>query len=90
LLVSFIAMIAYLGFNLWSDSVTFGSRSITPMRMPLAIPQALWLGGLLFGVFTGVVLILAGATALWRRDWQTVQALVGVKSVDEQIKEETE
>ncbi len=90
LLVSFIALIAYLGFGLWSDSVAFGAHSITPMRVPLAIPQGLWLGGLLFAVFTGVVLIFAGATALWRGDWHRVQAVIGIKSVDEQIDDETE
>lgn len=90
LLVAFLSLIAYLGFKMWSDSIVFGSRSITPMRVPLAVPQTLWLGGLLFGVLTGFVLVLAGATALWRREWQRVQTLVGVKSVDEQIKDETD
>ncbi len=90
LLIAFLTMIARLGFNMWSDSLAFGSRSITPMRTPLAIPQGLWLAGLVFGVFAGLVLIGASAAALWRRDWQRVQALVGVKSVDEQIEEETD
>lgn len=90
LLVAFLSLIAYLGFKMWSDSLAFGSRSITPMRVPLAIPQGLWISGLLFGVVTGIILIFAGATAMWRRDWQSVQILVGVKSVDEQIEEETD
>jgi TRAP-type C4-dicarboxylate transport system permease small subunit len=90
LLVSFIAMIAYLGGNMFLDSVHHNSHSITPMRTPLAIPQGAWLFGLIFCVITGVLIFAAALLAVFRRDWSTVQRLAGIKSVDEQIQEETE
>jgi len=90
LLLTFIALITYLGFNLWLDSLNYGSRSITPLRTPLAIPQTLWLLGLGFCLLTGLLLLAAGIRGLIRGDWASVQRHLGIKSVDEQISEETE
>lgn len=89
LLVGFLGMVAYLAYGIVADSIQHWSRSITPLRTPLAIPQSLWFLGLLLSVITGVFLILAVATQIVRRDWANVQALAGIKSVDEQIEEET-
>ena len=89
LLLGFLGLIAYLGFNLLADSISHGSRSITPLRTPLAIPQTIWWLGLAFALLTGVLILIASITAAARKDWTTVQRLVGVKSVDEQIDEET-
>lgn len=90
LLLGFIALITYLGFNMFMDSVHHGARSITPLRTPLAIPQSAWLAGLAFCLLTGLVLICAALAALVRGDWPAVQRRVGIMSVDEQIHEETD
>ena len=84
------AQIAYLGFNMFLDSVHHGARSITPLRTPLAIPQAIWLLGLGFCLLCGALVVVAAVAALVRGDWAAVQTLVGIKSVDEQIHEETD
>ncbi|MFC4270466.1 TRAP transporter small permease subunit [Sneathiella chungangensis] len=89
LLLGFIGLIAYLGFNLLTDSFFHGSRSITPLRTPLAIPQTVWWLGLAFALLTGLLILVASLHAVFRKDWATIQRLVGVKSVDEQIDEET-
>jgi TRAP-type C4-dicarboxylate transport system permease small subunit len=90
LLLGFIALIAYFGFNMFLDSVHHGARSITPLRTPLAIPQAIWLLGLGFCLLCGALVVVAAVAALVRGDWAAVQSLVGIKSVDEQIHEETD
>ena len=59
------------------------------MRVPLMIPQLPWLFGWVFFVFTGMLITLVSLQRLWRRDRDGVQALIGVKSIDEQIKDES-
>ena len=90
LLVGFLGFVAYYGFNLLAESYAHSSRSITPLRTPLAVPQTLWCAGIAFCLFTGIVLLAAALGALMRRDWQAVERRIGVKTVDEQIEEETE
>ncbi len=89
LLLGFMGLITYLGFNLLADSFAYGSRSITPLRTPLAIPQTVWWLGLAFAMATGLLILIASLVAVLRKDWNKLQNLVGVKSVDEQITEET-
>jgi len=89
LLIAFVGAIAWLGFNLLADSITHQSRSITPLRTPLTIPQAAWFLGAAFCILTGVLLLAAALAAAWRRDWPGVQRLIGIKSVDEQIEDES-
>jgi TRAP-type C4-dicarboxylate transport system permease small subunit len=90
LLVSFIGYMAWRGYFLLADSIAYQSRSITPLRTPLVIPQGAWFVGMAFCVVTGVSLLIASLIAVLRGDWNYVQRLLGVKSVDEQIEEETE
>jgi TRAP-type C4-dicarboxylate transport system permease small subunit len=96
--VNFFGLILLLGFGLvvvvmvWdmvADTLKYGSRSITPMRVPLALPQIPWLLGWMFFVFSGVLL---GAVALKRLiagDHAGSNELIGIKTVDEQIEDES-
>ena len=88
LLVGFIGVVTVLAYGVVSDSFQHWSRSITPLRTPLAIPQSLWFLGLVLALVTGVALIITVALQIVRRDWNAVQKLAGIKSVDEQIDEE--
>jgi len=88
LLVGFIGVVTVLAYGVVADSFQHWSRSITPLRTPLAIPQSLWFFGLALALVTGVVLILAVVSNIVRRDWSAVQTMAGIKSVDEQIDEE--
>lgn len=89
LLTGFAAVVVTMVWSMVGDTLENGSRSITPMRVPLAIPQIPWLLGWMFFVFSGV---LIGLVALKRHlggDETGVQELIGVKSLDEQIQDET-
>jgi len=88
LLVGFISFVAWRAGFLLSDTYEHGSRAITPLRTPLAIPQTLWFLGMIFAVITGVVLILAGLIGILKRDWRTVNKRLGIPTVDEQIEDE--
>jgi TRAP-type C4-dicarboxylate transport system permease small subunit len=97
-LINLFGMILLIGFafvivyNVWSmvgDTLENGSRSITPMRVPLALPQIPWLIGWMFFVFTGVLLCLVAIKRMLAGDTEGTQDLIGVKSLDEQIEDET-
>ncbi|MEM9105404.1 MAG: TRAP transporter small permease subunit [Pseudomonadota bacterium] len=88
LLIGFAAVIASMAWSLVGDTLSHGSRSITPLRTPLALPQIPWLFGWLFFVFCGA---LVGLVALKRQvsgDAAGADRLIGVKSVEEQIEDE--
>lgn len=88
LLVGFVGFVAWRSGFLVSDAYEYGSRSITPLRTPLAIPQTLWFLGMIFAVITGVVLVLYGLMGILKRDWRTVNNRLGIPTVDEQIEDE--
>ncbi|MGX9354672.1 TRAP transporter small permease subunit [Roseobacteraceae bacterium S113] len=89
LLVGFAAVIVVMVWGMVADTLEYGSRSITPMRVPLAIPQIPWLLGWAFFVFSGLLIALAALRAILRGDQTQAQDLIGVKSLDEQIEDET-
>ena len=89
LLIGFAAIVVVMVWSMVGDTLSHGSRSITPMRVPLAIPQIPWLVGWIFFVFCGLVLALVSIKRYLRGDKPGVQNLIGVKSLDEQIEDET-
>ena len=88
LLVGFAAVLATMAWSLVGDTIDHGSRSITPLRTPLALPQIPWLFGWLFFVFCGVLIGLVALLRLMRGDRAGTNMLIGVKSVEEQIEDE--
>ena len=91
-------MILLMGFavilveNVWymvADSLENGSRSITPMRVPLALPQIPWLLGWMLFLFSGFLIGLVALKRMLQGDTGGAQDLIGVKSLDEQIEDET-
>jgi TRAP-type C4-dicarboxylate transport system permease small subunit len=89
MLISFALVIVVMVWSLVGDTLENGSRSITPMRVPLAIPQIPWLIGWMFFVFSGVLIGAVAIQRYFRGDEAGVQELIGVKSLDEQIQDET-
>ncbi|UWR21728.1 TRAP transporter small permease subunit [Sulfitobacter sp. S190] len=89
LLIGFALVVVVMVWGMVGDTLDNGSRSITPMRVPLAIPQVPWLIGWMFFVFSGVLIGAVAIRQFLRGDVQGVQELIGVKSLDEQIQDET-
>lgn len=86
-----IGLAAVIGWQVWGlvgDTLQHGSRSITPMRTPLAIPQIPWLFGWGFFVLCGIVLFIAALVTLLRGDAAETERMIGVKTLDEQIEDE--
>ena len=59
------------------------------MRTPLAIPQIPWLLGWGYFVLCGIVLFVAALWTLLKGDPAQTECMIGVKSLDVQIKDET-
>lgn len=89
LLVGFAAIITWMAWQLVGDTLKHGSHSITPMRTPLAIPQIPWLAGWMIFVICGVLLFLGALFSTLRGDGASADRLIGVKTLDEQIEDET-
>jgi TRAP-type C4-dicarboxylate transport system permease small subunit len=89
LLISFIGYVTWRASLLVADTYANQSRSISPLQTPLAIPQTAWLVGLVLFVVTGVVMTISSLISLFKRDWLAIQQMFGIKSLDEQIEEES-
>ena len=88
LLTGFVLLLTWRAALLFADTVENWSRSITPLQTPLAIPQSLWLAGLLLFSFTLLLIMTACVAALLRGNLSTVQRLAGVRTVSEEVEEE--
>jgi len=89
LLISFVGYVTWRASLLVADTYANQSRSISPLQTPLAIPQTAWLIGLVLFVVTGTVMTISSLISFVRRDWLAVQQMFGIKSLDEQIEEES-
>lgn len=89
LLIGFAGVIGFQAWGLVADTLEFGSRSITPLRTPLAWPQIPWLIGWGFFIFCGIVLFIAALYAVLTGAPDRAEKMIGVKTLDEQIEDET-
>lgn len=87
-LSGFFAVLCYHAWALVSDAYVYDSRSITPLRTPLLIPQALWFAALCFALCTALTLLALAVVALLRGDLAGARDLIGIPSMDEEIAEE--
>ena len=85
---SFVAYLAYYGYQVLETSWSLSAKSNSSLKVPLWIPQALWFAGLALFVGTLVLLLARSVTALLAGDWNTIHALVGARSIQEDAEEE--
>lgn len=88
LLIGFALIVSMMAWDLVADTLTHGSRSITPLRTPLALPQIPWLFGWVFFVFCGILVGLVAFKRTLAGDRAGADRLIGVKSVEELIEDE--
>jgi TRAP-type C4-dicarboxylate transport system permease small subunit len=89
LLFIYMAYLTAKAVDVFATSWVNDSVSVTTLLTPLWIPQLVWLGGLLFFIFTLSFLILYTIISLFVEGPASVQALAGTRSVQEEIAEET-
>ena len=88
LLAGFTAVVCYTATGMVADTLTHSSRSITPMRTPLLIPQLPWLAGWLFFLFCCILVFISAVVYLLRGQFRKASLLISTKSIDEQIQDE--
>lgn len=88
LFAAFFALIAWHGFGMLEQSWAVGATSQSALQTPLAVPQALWVAGLLFFLIVAVLLGIRAVTLLARGNSAGAVALVGTRSAEEEVEEE--
>ena len=89
LLLYYILLLTRQAVTLFIENYEQSATAQTTLATPLWIPQIFWVAGLCFFLLCLTFLFVYGATALLRGDWRTVNSIAGVKSVSEEISEET-
>jgi TRAP-type mannitol/chloroaromatic compound transport system permease small subunit len=84
----FVAYLAYYGFDVLATSWSLSARSNSALKVPLWIPQALWVGGLLLFSATLLLLLARSIAHLAGGNWRAVHELLGARSIQEEADEE--
>ncbi len=89
-LATYGTVLAYFCANVLLDTIELRATSNTTLGVPLWIPQTLWLGGLVLFAAVGMLLFVLSLVMLVRREFETVQILVGSRTVNDEVTDETE
>jgi TRAP-type C4-dicarboxylate transport system permease small subunit len=88
LLVAFFGWVAWHGWSVVAQSWDAGSRSQSALQTPVAIPQFIWLLGLLGFVAVGTLLLLHVVMLAARGQYSAVAKLIGTRSAEEEVDDE--
>ena len=84
----FFALVTWHGYGVLSLSIDVGARSMTRLGTPVAIPQALWVIGLVVFLLIALVLLVRALAALAVGDLATAQRLIGSRTATQELEEE--
>ena len=84
----FMALVTWHAYGTLSQSIASNSHSISPLGTPLAIPQGLWVLGLLLFMVVALLLLVRAVMALASGDAATVTRLIGSRSAREEVEHE--
>lgn len=84
----FMALVTWHAYGTLSQSIVSNSHSISPLGTPLAIPQGLWVLGLLLFMAVALLLLARAVMALASGDAATVTRLIGSRSASEEVEQE--
>ena len=87
LLTLYIFLLTRSAWTVVTESWSFDYTAQTPMATPLWMPQSVWFGGLAFMLLCLGFLCLRTMVQAARRDWRGINAIAGVRSVEEEIKD---
>ncbi len=87
-LAVFFGLVAWHAWGVVEQSYVSGSRSMSALEVPVVIPQALWLLGLIFMVAVAILLLARAMLAWLTGDLGGLFALIGSKSAVAEAEEE--
>ncbi len=88
LMIGFFGMVLWYATGVVEQSIALGSRSMSTLQIPLAIPQVIWVAGLVFFIFTMLLTLAYAIQLVWHARHSELQRLIGSKSTDEEVAEE--
>jgi TRAP-type C4-dicarboxylate transport system permease small subunit len=86
---AFALFLARYAWEVMATSWSLASRSNSALKVPLWIPQALWVSGLGLFLATLALLLARALKALAGGDWTWIRATLGARSVVDEAEEET-
>lgn len=89
LLTYYVYLLSTNAWTMFLDNWEYNSSAQTTLATPLWIPQSFWLSGLFFFLFCLSFMTLYVLINMIQGNWENINKIAGVKSVDEEIKEET-
>lgn len=84
----FIGYLTFYAYDVVAQSWIYSSRANTPLGTPLALPQGLWFGGLVFMCLILALMLIRSSVALVTGDIETVKLVAGMRSTKEEAEEE--
>ncbi len=84
----FVIFLAYYAYDVLATSWELSARSNSALKVPLWIPQALWVTGLALYLATIALLLARSLAALFSGDWAMVHTLLGARSIREDADDE--
>ncbi len=87
LLAGFAVFIAWAAWSLYDESALFDAHDNSAMRIPLVLPQGIWVVGIFAFVAMVGVLLLESALALLAGDPARLDLLLSSRSIDDEAAE---
>lgn len=85
---TFMGVLTYYAYDVVAASFAQNSHANTPLATPLYLPQGLWFVGLFFMCVVLALMLVRASVALVTGDIETVKAIAGVRSAQEEAQEE--
>lgn len=82
------AVLAWVGCSTFMESLNRDSHSMTPLAVPLAIPQGIWALGLVFLFATSMYLLSRSVYLLLRGKRAETAALIGTRTAQDDLDEQ--
>lgn len=82
------ALLTWTGWQTFARSLKLGSRSMTPLATTLAIPQGLWIAGLVLLTITSTWLVVRALYLIGSGREIEARPLIGTRLVSEEIEDQ--
>lgn len=86
--ILFMSYVAWRGWGVLSQSMISGTRSISALETPVAVPQAVWVAGLIYFLLVAVLLMARSLASLLAGDPDGLFRLIGSKAAMDEAQEE--
>lgn len=90
LLAGFAAFAAWAGYSLYDESALFEAHDNSALRVPMVVPQGIWLAGLIAFLVMTLVLLLESLCALLAGQPAQLDRLLGSRTIDDEAEEALE